>query len=112
MPLGGAGTIDLSMARIRAETACWLTPIYRAALFRLPIRATTSSTSNAPVFRPAGKQVWVPARKTRALTWAIVGLQVVKASLVPRQARGPYRRQAAAASLESERDLTLKEVPS
>jgi len=37
-----------SMARIRAETACWLTPICWAALFRLPVRATPSSTSSAP----------------------------------------------------------------
>jgi hypothetical protein len=37
-----------SMARIRAETACWLTPICRAAPFRLPYRATPSSTSSAP----------------------------------------------------------------
>jgi hypothetical protein len=36
-----------SIARIRAETACWLTPISRAAPFRLPLLATSSSTSSA-----------------------------------------------------------------
>jgi hypothetical protein len=41
--LGGA-----PLAQAGAETACWLTPICWAALFRLPTRAAPSSTSSAP----------------------------------------------------------------
>ncbi len=36
-----------SIARICAETACWLTPAWRAAPFRLPLVATPRSTSKA-----------------------------------------------------------------
>ncbi len=42
-----ATPVCASIARIRAETACWLTPACRAALFRLPVLATLSSTSSA-----------------------------------------------------------------
>ena len=42
-----ATPVCASIARIRAETACWLTPACRAAPFRLPVPATPSSTSSA-----------------------------------------------------------------
>src|SRR5262244_587333 len=42
-----ATPVCASIAAIRADTACWLTPACRAALFRLPVRATPSSTSSA-----------------------------------------------------------------
>ena len=36
-----------SMARMRADPACWLTPVSRAVQLRLPVLATLSSTSSA-----------------------------------------------------------------
>ena len=66
-----------SMARIRAETACWLIPICRAALFRLPDRATPSSTSSA-------------ARSGTCVLSAIGSPNQVQARLVSHQAYGGY----------------------
>src|SRR5215472_15406817 len=72
-----ATPVCASIAAIRADTACWLTPACRAALFRLPVWATASSTSSA-------------ARSGTCWLSAIRSPHQIQATLVSCQARDNY----------------------